>query len=53
LFYIYIDFLVNNLIEEEIKNGIPPERIVSKTISEDIYHVVFNVLFQIVGGFSM
>ena len=34
IFYFYFDyFLVNNLVEEEIKNGISPKRIVSKRIS--------------------
>jgi len=44
-------FVVNDLVEEEIKSGIAPERIVSK------YHLrnflIFYFFFQIVGGFSM
>jgi len=30
LFLFILSFLVNSFVEEEIKNGIPPERIVSK-----------------------
>jgi hypothetical protein len=45
LFYISIS-LVNNLIEEEIKNGISSERIVSVIFSYEIHYITFyTVLF--------